>query len=196
MGFYKTVLGIETPEPGESPAATGQLKKMAEQIDALLRRQLTNLVELAKLKVTGTIELPGESLTTTMFKALAVTTAKIAEGAVTDAKVAVGRALIATGNSPGARTERAFATAYEPAASRMTWVLWDVQLEPSTVSGAGVKLYVDGVEVTELFQQLTASGVDSDARLSFGYPVPPGQVWEVVISAGSAVSLHSSYLFL
>lgn len=104
MGFYKSTLGIESPEPGEAPAATGQLKRMVEQIDLLLRKQLTTLVELAKLKVTETVELPAESLTTAMLKALAVTTAKLGEGAVTAAKLgseAVETAKIKTGAVTG-----------------------------------------------------------------------------------------------
>jgi hypothetical protein len=87
VGYFKTSLGLETPEAGNSPGITGDLKKLAGQINALLLKQLTTLVELAKLKVTETIELPGESITAAMLKALAVTTSKIGEGAVTTAKL-------------------------------------------------------------------------------------------------------------
>jgi hypothetical protein len=77
MGYFKTELGLETPEPGNAPTITGDLKKLAEQVDALLRKQVTTLVELAKLKVTeklevvalkvtGTLELPVASITGAM----------------------------------------------------------------------------------------------------------------------------------
>jgi hypothetical protein len=89
VGYFKSKeFGIETPEPSDSPAITSDLKKFAEQVDALLRKQLTKLFEVAKLKVTETVELPAESLTTTMLKALAVTAAKLGSEAVTEAKIA------------------------------------------------------------------------------------------------------------
>jgi hypothetical protein len=90
MSYYKTLLGLETPEPSSSPSVCPDLRKLAEQVDALLRKQLTTLFEVAKLKVTETLELPAESLTTTMLKALAVTAAKLGSEAVETAKIKAG----------------------------------------------------------------------------------------------------------
>lgn len=180
---------LKIPYPSESDninEGATKITELAERVDLLLRKQLTKLLEVAKLKVTTTVELPAES----------ITEAELKKEVVTDAKVGAGRALVKTGTTPGARTERAFATAFTPSASRMTFVAWDVQLEPTTVSGAGVEFYVDGVKVAEVFQQLTSTGVDSDVRATASYLVPPGQTWEAVKGAGASGGLHSSYLEL
>lgn len=59
MAYKSKELGIETPEPGAPPAITANLKNLAEQIDTLLRKQVTKKVELAKLKITESLEFPG-----------------------------------------------------------------------------------------------------------------------------------------
>jgi hypothetical protein len=97
----------------------------------------------------------------------------------------------------GARTARNLSEAFTPSLTRPTLVTIDVQLEPSSVSGAGVNLYVNGVQISpELFQQKSDAGVDSNARLPATFIVPKGQAWEAVVSAGAASSLRSSYCFL
>lgn len=93
-------------------------------------------LEVAKLKVTGTLELPGESITEAMIKALAVTTAKLANEAVTaaklgpeaitDAKVVKGRALVETENSwSGLKgvTGEELAEGISPSSSRFAFVI-------------------------------------------------------------------------
>lgn len=173
MGFYKSTLGIESPEPGEAPAATGQLKRMVEQIDALLRKQLTKLVELAKLKVTETIELPAESIVEAAIKALAVTTAKIAaeavtaakiaNGAVTDAKITAGRALVETENKYIAKKLYSKAEA-------------EAGVEPSATRSAMVTLYDGSVFIGVV----TVGGVELasvETAGAFTFMVPPGQKW-------------------
>src|SRR5580704_7669625 len=91
----------------------------------------------------------------------------------------------------GARTERALgSTIAAPSTTRPTFVIVDVQLTPSTVSGSAVTFYVNGTAVAEVFQQLTASGVDSNVRPSASFIVPPGQTWEAAATAGTAESLH------
>lgn len=169
---YKTTLGIESPEPSEPPAATGQLKKAFEQVDALLRKQLTTLVELAKLKVTekleavaltvtGTLVLPGESITEAMLK----------KEVVTDAKVVTGRALVETGNAQGTGATLTNKTEYEPSTTRLAFVLL---YNMETVAGSELKVTVDGLEYT-----LTNLGSGATQYLSTSFLLRPGGKFKV-----------------
>lgn len=97
--------------------------------------------------------------------------------------------------TPIARLAFTLGAPHEPGA-RVTIVTGDVQLEPTTASGAAVTFYVGGVIVTELFQQLTASGSDSNVRMSFSFAVRPGLSWEGIVTAGKASGLNASYTSL
>jgi hypothetical protein len=156
VGYFKTSLGLETPEAGNSPSITGDLKKLAGQINALLLKQLTALVELAKLKVTETVELPAESITEAMLKAKAIS----------DAKIATGKALLATGNSyTTVFVKKAEAEAgVEPSSTRAAFVF--MQEYPTGLAVGGVTLPV----------QSTAGGTS--------FLVPPGQKWKATPAGG------------
>ena len=173
---YKTTLGIESPEPSEPPAATGQLKKAFEQVDALLRKQLTTLVELAKLKVTekleavaltvtGTLVLPGESITEAMLK----------KEVVTDAKVVTGRALVETGNKYTTKTyttteAKAGITPSTTRSAIVTLVSYLVSGGPLSATfkvGAGAAITVEG------------TGGTYNTNVPLTVLTGPGEVWKL-----------------
>jgi hypothetical protein len=84
-------LNIPYPIKTDPDTLTSDIGELAKKVDELLRKQLTKLIEVAKLKVTETIELPSESITSTEIK----------KEAITDAKIVSGRALVKTsGSSP------------------------------------------------------------------------------------------------
>src|ERR1039458_3044746 len=107
-----TELDLPYPIKEDPDTIASDIGELAKKVDELLRKQLTKLVEVAKLKVTTSIELPAkaivaaamaehsiteankalasESIVTGNIKAEAVTAAKIAAAAVTASKLGLG----------------------------------------------------------------------------------------------------------
>jgi hypothetical protein len=78
----------------------------------------------------------------------------------------------------------------------MAHVVCDISLSPSPGFGKTAVFYVNGVEVTEVFEG--GHSIESGVRQSVSFLVPPGQSWEVLDGTGSGGvgGLFSSYLLL
>jgi hypothetical protein len=83
-----TELDLPYPIKEDPDTIASDIGELAKKVDELLRKQLTKLVEVAKLKVTTSIELPAK----------AIVAAAMAEHSITEANKALASESIVTGN--------------------------------------------------------------------------------------------------
>jgi hypothetical protein len=186
-------------KPTDAPAISSYTEALANQLDNDVEGGQGKLSERSAAKLRGRIYVVQGDATEANNGIVWWDTGStwIAVNGLLDTKnVAAGKALLATGNSYGARTSRSLEAALTPSVSGPTLVTIDLNLSPTPGFGKSAKVYVNGAQITELF--CGGTSVESGNRLSATFLVPPGQTWEVRdgTGTGGVNSLFSSYLAL